>query len=59
MLIDGSDHMVAMRMETLEKQQVKIDLCGKLSIAEQEIADGAESEDFADYAKELRGSIQR
>lgn len=59
MLIDSSDNMVAMHMEVLEKQQVKIDLCGKLSIAEQEIADGAEGKDFADYAKELRGSIQR
>lgn len=56
---NGSGDMVAMRMEAFEKQQAQIELCGKLFIAEQEIADGAEGEDFADYAKELRGSIRR
>lgn len=54
---NGSGDMVVMSMETFEKQQAQIELYGKLSIAEQEIANGAEGEDFANFAKELRGTI--
>ena len=54
---NGYGDMVLMSMETFEKQQAQIELYGKLSIAEQEIANGAEGEDFANFAKELRGTI--
>ena len=40
-----------------ERQQALIDLYSKLSVAEAEIADGAEGEDFLRVAGELRGLV--
>lgn len=49
--------MVVLNIDEYERQMAVIDLYGKLAIAEQEIADGAEGEDFSAVAKQLRGRI--
>ena len=51
---NGTGDMVVISMEAYERQQALIDLYGKLAIAEQEIASGAEGEDFLTLAKSLR-----
>ena len=48
---NGTGDMVVISMEAYERQQALIDLYGKLAIAEQEIASGAEGEDFLTLAK--------
>ena len=52
---NGTGDMVVMNLE--ECQMATIDLYGKLAVAEQQIADGAEGEDFAAVAKEMRGRL--
>ena len=54
---NGTGDMVILSMEEFERQQALIDLYGKLAIAEQEIADGAECEDFLSLAKSLRERV--
>jgi prevent-host-death family protein len=54
---DGSGDMVVMSIEEYERQQALIDLYGKLAIAEQEIAAGAEGEDFLTVARQLRERV--
>lgn len=54
---NGTGDMVVMNLEEYERQMATIDLYGKLAIAEQQIADGAEGEDFAAVAKEMRGRV--
>ena len=54
---NGTGDMVVLNMEEFERQQALIDLYGKLAVAEQEIADGADGEDFARVASELRERI--
>ena len=54
---NGSGDMVVLSMEEYERQQALIDLYSKLSVAEAEIADGAEGEDFLRGAGELRGLV--
>ena len=49
--------MVVISMEEYERQQALIDLYGKLAVAEQEIASGAEGEDFLTLAKNLRERV--
>ena len=49
--------MVVISMEEYERQQGLIDLYGKLAVAEQEIASGAEGEDFLQVADALRESV--
>lgn len=46
-----------MSIMVFEKQQALIDLYAKLAVAEQEIAAGAEGEDFLSFALTLRGDI--
>ena len=48
---------VVQSMAEYERQQALIDLYSKLSVAEAEIADGAEGEDFLRVAGELRGLV--
>lgn len=59
---NGKGDLVVLSIEEYERQQALIDLYGKLAVAEQEIASGAEGEDFLSAAKALRervhGSIQ-
>ena len=43
---NGTGDMVVQSMAEYERQQALIDLYSKLSVAEAEIADGAEGEDF-------------
>ena len=54
---NGTGDMVVMNLEEYERQMATIDLYGKLAIAEQQIADGAEGEDFAFVSKEMRGRV--
>ena len=54
---NGTGDMVILSMEEFERQQALIDLYGKLAIAEQEISDGAEGEDFLSLAKSLRERV--
>ncbi|WP_300607791.1 type II toxin-antitoxin system Phd/YefM family antitoxin [uncultured Oscillibacter sp.] len=54
---NGAGDMVVVSMEAYERQQALIDLYGKLAVAEQEIASGAEGEDFLTFARRLRESV--
>lgn len=54
---NGTGDMVVMNIEEYERSQALIDLYGKLATAEQEIAAGAEGEDFLTFAKRLRGNV--
>ncbi len=54
---NGTGDMVVMNIEEYERNQALIDLYGKLAVAEQEIAAGAEGEDFLSFAKRLRGTV--
>lgn len=54
---NGTGDMVVLSIEEYERQQALIDLYGKLAVAEQEIAAGAEGEDFLTLAEELRGHL--
>ena len=54
---NGTGDMVVISMEAYERQQALIDLYGKLAIAEQEIASGAEDEDFLTLTKSLRKRV--
>jgi prevent-host-death family protein len=54
---NGVGDMVVMSMETYERQQALLELYGKLSEAEGEIANGAGGEDFFRLAKKLRANV--
>ena len=54
---NGTGDMVVISIEEYERQQALIDLYGKLAIAEQEIAEGAEGKDFLTVAREMRKRI--
>ncbi|WP_317380748.1 type II toxin-antitoxin system Phd/YefM family antitoxin [uncultured Intestinimonas sp.] len=54
---NGSGDMVVLSMEEYERQQALIDLYGKLAVADQEIASGAQGEDFLTVARQLRERI--
>ena len=49
--------MVVLNHEEYERQMALIDLYGKLAVAEQQIAEGAEGEDFALVARQLRERV--
>ena len=51
---NGTGDMVVLSMEEYERQQALIDLYSKLTVAEQEIAAGAEGEDFLTVASQMR-----
>lgn len=53
---NGSGDMVILSMEEYERQQALIDLYGKLAVAEQEIADGAEGRGFSDAGQVAAGA---
>lgn len=54
---NGVGDRVVMSVETYERQQALINLYTKLADAEEEIANGAEGEDFFEVAKQLRNSV--
>lgn len=54
---NGTGDMVVVSIEEYERQQALIDLYGKLAVAEQEIASGAEGEDFLAVARRLRERV--
>ena len=53
---NGVGDMVVMSIETYERQQALLNLYIKLAEAEEEIANGAEGEDFFEVAKQLRNT---
>ncbi len=54
---NGTGDMVVMNMEEYERQTALIDLYSRLAVAEQQIADGAEGEDFLEAARRLRERV--
>lgn len=54
---NGIGDMVVISIEEYERQQALINLYGKLAVAEQEIASGAEGEDFLTVARQLRERV--
>lgn len=54
---NGVGDMVVMSVEIYERQQALINLYAKLAEAEEEIANGAEGEDFFEVARRLRNSV--
>lgn len=54
---NGTGDMVVVCIEEYERQQALIDLYGKLAVAEQEIASGAEGENFLTVARQLRERV--
>ena len=54
---NGKGDMAVLSLEEYERQQGLIDLYGKLAVAEQEIAGGAQEEDFLTVAKQLRERV--
>ena len=53
----GTGDMVILSIDEYERQTGLIELYGKLASSEQEIAAGAQGEDFAQLAKQLRERI--
>lgn len=54
---NGTGDMVVVSVEEYERQQAVIDLYGKLAVAEKEIANGAEGQDFLTVARQLRERV--
>ena len=54
---NGSGDMVLLNIEEYERRMALIDLYGKLAVAEKEIAEGTEGEDFLSFAARLRESV--
>ncbi len=54
---NGTGDMVVLNIEEYERQIALIDLYGKLAVAEQEIASGAQGEDFMTVARQLREKV--
>ena len=54
---NGTGDMVVVSIEEYERQKAIIDLYGKLAVAEQEIASGAEGEDFLTIARQMRERV--
>ena len=54
---NGTGDMVVVSIEEYERQQAIIDLYGKLAVAEQEIASGAEGEEFLTIARPMRERV--
>ena len=49
--------MVVISIQEYERRQALIDLYGKLAVAEQEIASGAQGEDFLTVSRQLRERV--
>ncbi len=54
---NGTGDMVVVSVEEYEHQQALIALYGKLAVAEQEIAAGAEGKDFLAVARQMREKL--
>ena len=55
---NGVGDMVVMNIEVYERQQAQIELYAQLAEAEAEIANGDLGEDFFEFAKKMRASVQ-
>ena len=54
---NGTGDMVVVSMEEYERLQALLALYGKLAVAEQEIAAGAEGKDFLTVARQMREQV--
>ncbi len=54
---NGTGDMVVISIQEYERRQALIDLYGKLAVAEQEIASGAQGEDFLTVSRQLRERV--
>ena len=54
---NGVGDMVLMSIELFERMQAQLDIYAKLAEAEAEIASGAESPDFFEFARKLRTQV--
>ena len=54
---NGVGDMVVMSVEAYEQQQALISLYANLAESEEEIANGADGEDFFEIANQLRSSV--
>lgn len=54
---NGTGDMVVVSLEEYEHLQALLSLYGKLAVAEQEIAAGAEGKDFLTVARQLREQV--
>lgn len=54
---NGTGDMVVISIQEYERRQALIDLYGKLAVAEQEIASGAQGEDFLTVSCQLRERV--
>lgn len=54
---NGVGDMVVMSIEAYERQLGQLELYTKLAEAEAEIVNGAEGEDFFEFAKKLRANV--
>ena len=54
---NGNGDMVVISIQEYERRQALIDLYGKLAVAEQEIASGAQGEDFLTVSRQLRERV--
>lgn len=54
---NGTGDMVLLNIEEYERRMALVNLYSKLAVAEKEISDGADGEDFLSVAASLRESI--
>ncbi len=54
---NGVGDIVVISVEAYERQQALINLYAKLAEAEEELANGADGEDFFEVARQLRDSV--
>lgn len=54
---NGHGDMAVQSIEEYQRREALIELYGKLALAEEEIASGAQGEDFLAVAKRLRGQL--
>ena len=54
---NGSGDMVVLNIEEYERQTALLEIYGRLAVAEQEIAAGAEGQDFSAFAGMLREKL--
>lgn len=54
---NGTGDMVVLSMEEYERREALIDLYAKLAVAEEELAQGDQGEDFLAFARQLREQV--
>lgn len=54
---NGTGDMVVLSMEEYERREALIDLYAKLAVAEEEMSQGDQGEDFLAFARQLREQV--